>query len=66
MLFWAAFQEISANRCMKLQEENQIDVNIFNGELVNETIQSAEETITVQQLDVPRMYPGGIATVTKP
>ena len=31
---WAAFQEIRANRCMKLQEENQMDVNIFNGELV--------------------------------
>ncbi len=42
---WDAFQEISASRCLKLQEENQVDVNIFNSALVNERIQSAKETI---------------------
>lgn len=42
---WDAFQIISAIRCNKFHEENQMDVNIFNAELVREIIQTAEGTI---------------------
>jgi exonuclease III len=42
---WEVFQEICEKRCLTLQVENQMDVNIFNNKLVNEIIQSAEEII---------------------
>ena len=43
-----------------------MDVNIFNDELVTIIIQTAMELFQkVQELDPPRMYPGGIVNVVK-
>ena len=43
-----------------------MDVNIFNDELVTIIIQTAMELFQkVQELDAPRMYPGGIVNVVK-
>ncbi len=42
---WEVFQEICEKRCLTLQVEYQMDVNIFNNKLVNEIIQAAEEII---------------------
>lgn len=35
---WEVFQVICENRCMTLQEENQMDVNIFNNKSAEEII----------------------------
>lgn len=50
---WDSFQETRANRCIKLQEENQMDPNIFHSELVNEIMKSAEE-IMPKSTECPR------------
>ena len=42
---WDAFQKISTIRMNTFQQENLMDVNVFNAELVKKMVQSAEETI---------------------
>ena len=42
---WEHFQVLCAVRCLKLREVKEIDVNDFNGVLVDEIIMSAEESI---------------------
>jgi len=51
-------------RCLTLQVENQMDVNIFNNKLVNEIIQSAEE-VKPKSIAVRYQECGGIMTVKK-
>ncbi len=42
---WEYFQIICAEKCLKLNEIKEIEINEFNNALVNEIILSAEETI---------------------